>query len=118
MFGEWQGELDQYSDPKLKADSAAQLAQSRARYADLLTAMHHSEDAMQPVLAKFHDYVLTLKHDLNAAAIGSLSNTAAGIDANVQDLIKADERLDRRGQPVHRPGEEDVTGRAGAGLRR
>ncbi len=88
MFTEWQGELDQYTDPALRADSAAKLAQSRQRYADLLAAMRRSEATMKPVLDKFNNYVLYLKHNLNAAAIGSLSTTAAGIDSNVADLVK------------------------------
>ena len=88
MFAEWTGELDQYQDQGLRASSAQKLAESKARYADLLAAMRKSEAAMKPVLAAFNDRVLYLKHNLNAAAISSLSGTAAGIDNNVQDLIK------------------------------
>ena len=88
MFSEWQKELDQYTDATLKADSAAKLAESRQRYGELLAAMRKSEASMTPVLEKFNNYVLFLKHNLNAAAIGSLSNTAAGIDGSVADLVK------------------------------
>ena len=88
MFTEWQGELDQYSDQSLKADSAGKLAESRARYGQLLSAMRQSEQSMQPVLKVFSDRVLYLKHNLNASAISSLSNTAAGIDQNVAQLVK------------------------------
>ena len=88
MFTEWQGELDQYQDQGLRASSAAKLAESKQRYAELLAAMRRSESAMQPVLGAFKDRVLFLKHNLNASAISSLSTTAAGIDNNVQDLIK------------------------------
>jgi len=88
MFVEWQGELDQYQDQSLRASSAQKLAESKQRYAELLAAMRKSEAAMTPVLAAFHDRVLFLKHNLNASAISSLSTTAAGIDTNVQDLIK------------------------------
>ena len=88
MFVEWQGELDQYQDQTLRASSAQKLDESKRRYADLLAAMRKSEAAMQPVLAAFHDRVLFLKHNLNASAISSLSTTAAGIDTNVQALIK------------------------------
>ena len=88
MFAEWQSELDQYQDQSLRASSATKLADSKARYAQLLAAMRKSEASMAPVLAAFHDRVLFLKHNLNASAISSLSGTAAGIDASVQDLIK------------------------------
>ena len=88
MFAEWQGELDQYQDQGLRASSAQKLDESKRRYAELLAAMRKSEGAMTPVLAAFHDRVLFLKHNLNASAISSLSTTAAGVDTNVQDLIK------------------------------
>jgi hypothetical protein len=39
------------------------------------------------VLGAFHDQVLFLKHNLNAAAISSLHETAAGIDTDVQQLV-------------------------------
>ena len=50
--------------------------------------MHKSEAKMQPVLTAFHDQVLFLKHNLNAQAVASLQSTAAGIDKDVQALIK------------------------------
>jgi hypothetical protein len=99
MFTEWQSELDQYTDANLKANSAKQLDESRQKYAQLLTSMRTSEASMKPVLDKFHDCVLSLKHNLNAAAIGSLSTTAAGIDGNVQELIKKmDSSIDEANQ--------------------
>ncbi len=42
---------------------------------------------MAPVLRQFHDQVLYLKHNLNAAAIGSLRSTADGIQADIQSLL-------------------------------
>ena len=88
MFAEWQKELDEYQDQSLKASSAQKLDESKRRYAELLAAMRRSEASMTPVLGAFHDRVLFLKHNLNASAISSLSTTAAGIDTNVQALIK------------------------------
>jgi hypothetical protein len=43
---------------------------------------------MDPVLKRFNDQVLYLKHNLNAQAIASLQTTAAGIDTDVSALIK------------------------------
>lgn len=88
MFAEWTQELDQYHDPNLRAASEQKLNDSKARYQQLLAAMRNSESKMQPVLGAFHDEVLTLKHDLNAAAISSLQATSAGISNDVQNLIK------------------------------
>lgn len=88
MFKEWKKELDEYQNADLKRRSAQELKDTEARYAQLIAAMRKSEASMQPVLSAFHDQVLFLKHNLNAAAISSLQSTAAGIDSDVQQLIK------------------------------
>lgn len=43
---------------------------------------------MQPVLTKFHDLVLYLKHNLNAQSIASLKGESARIQAEIFQLIK------------------------------
>ena len=88
LFKEWKSELAEYQNPALRRTSEQKLNDSHARYDQLLAAMKKSEAKMQPVLQAFHDQVLFLKHNLNAAAISSLQTTAAGIDADVQALIK------------------------------
>jgi hypothetical protein len=88
MFAEWTQELTQYHDDSLRAASQQKLNESKAKYDQLHQAMLASEAKMQPVLDKFHDAVLTLKHDLNAAAISSLQSTSVDISNNVQSLIK------------------------------
>ena len=52
------------------------------------TALHASEASMEPVLSQFRDQVLYLKHNLNAAAIGSLRGTADTIQGDLQRLLK------------------------------
>lgn len=88
MFEEWNSELSQYNDPNLKASSQQKLDESKARYKQLLAIMIKSADSMTPVLGKFHDQVLYLKHNLNASAIASLQGTSVEIDTNVQALIQ------------------------------
>jgi len=88
LFKEWNKELDEYENADLKRRSAQELHDTQARYAQLIAAMRKSVDSMQPVLGAFHDQVLFLKHNLNAAAINSLQTTAAGIDADVKKLIQ------------------------------
>ena len=43
---------------------------------------------MEPVLRKFRDQVLYLKHNLNAAAIGSLRGQADNIQGDIQRLME------------------------------
>ena len=88
MFKEWNSELSQYDNPDLRKSSEQKLNESKARFEQLSAAMHKSEQSMQPVLKAFHDQVLFLKHNLNAEAVTSLKGTAAGIDTDVQALIK------------------------------
>ncbi|HSZ59487.1 MAG TPA: DUF2959 domain-containing protein [Tepidisphaeraceae bacterium] len=88
LFDEWQSELGQYSDPKLRQESEQKLTETKARYQKLITVMKQAEARMTPVLNAFHDQVLFLKHNLNAAAIASLQTTSAGIEADVTQLIK------------------------------
>ncbi|WKE65592.1 DUF2959 domain-containing protein [Gallaecimonas kandeliae] len=92
LFEEWQGELDQYSSPSLRAASAHTLADTKRRYQSLLKAMRKAEAKMPPVLAKFHDQVLFLKHNLNARAIGSLKGELGSIEKQVDSLIKEMQR--------------------------
>ena len=87
LFKEWQGELEQYSSPELKAKSAEELRATQARYAQLLAAMRAAEGKMKPVLAAFHDQVLFLKHNLNAQAIASLEGTKVNLQGDVDRLI-------------------------------
>ncbi len=86
LFNEWQGEIKEMGNPKLKAQSNQMLRDSRVREATYLRSMHRTEDKMTPVLKSFHDQVLFLKHNLNARAIGSLKGTSVSIQGDVADL--------------------------------
>ncbi|MGH7176731.1 MAG: DUF2959 domain-containing protein [Tepidisphaeraceae bacterium] len=88
LFKEWQAELSQYDNAELRKASEQKLTETKARFAQLMTTMRASEQKMAPVLKAFNDQVLFLKHNLNAQAISSLQSTAAGIDADVQKLLK------------------------------
>ena len=88
MFEEWNKELSEYSDPKLKESSEQKLNDTKERYAKLIDVMKRAEQRMPPVLTKFHDQVLYLKHNLNASAIASLQTTSAGIESDVTQLIQ------------------------------
>jgi hypothetical protein len=92
LFAEWEDELDQYSNATLRRDSQRLLTDTRRRYAELIKTMRRAESSMQPVLGLFQDHVLTLKHNLNAQAVGSLRRELAAIERQTAELIKAMER--------------------------
>ena len=88
LFDEWETELDQYTDPKLRRSSERQLDDTRTRYEQMDRVMNRAADKMDPVLDAFRDQVLFLKHNLNARAIASLEDTAAELESDVASLIR------------------------------
>ncbi len=87
LFIEWEAEIKQINDTKLRSSSKASLTQARTKYKKLAHAMNQSTKGMYPVLAKLKDYVLYLKHNLNARAVGALGNEVVSIEQEVTDLI-------------------------------
>jgi hypothetical protein len=88
LFTEWNAELKEYSSSTLRKKSQEQFTQTRAQYAQLIKAMKRAEAKMYPVLAKFKDQVLFLKHNLNAQAIASLKGELVSVEGNINSLIK------------------------------
>jgi hypothetical protein len=88
LFKEWSAEIDSMSGGPLKTGSRTLLRTTERRNRDLVAQMHTSEGKMKPVLQKFHDQVVFLKHNLNARALGSLKTQAASIDGEVEALLK------------------------------
>ena len=60
LFKEWEAELDQYSNAKLRRSSQQKLVQTRREYDQLIRSMHRAEDRIDPVLAAFRDQVLLI----------------------------------------------------------
>ncbi|MCP4672599.1 MAG: DUF2959 domain-containing protein [Desulfobacula sp.] len=88
LFVEWKKETSQINDAKLKNSSRKSFLAAKAKYSKLETVMAGSTKKMYPVLAKLKDYVLYLKHNLNAQAVGSLSGEVVSIEKDVTGLIK------------------------------
>jgi hypothetical protein len=88
LFKEWEAELDEIKTVSLKVKSKKTLIQTRERYGSMLAALKKAEASMPPVLTKFKDHVLFLKHNLNAAAIASLKGEALNIQGDIAALIK------------------------------
>lgn len=87
LFAEWETEIAQISDSKLKNSSKDSLGDAKAKYRKLEEAMHISTRQMTPVLTQLKDYVLYLKHNLNAKAVGSLGGEVVSIEKDVTRLI-------------------------------
>lgn len=87
LFEEWNKEIAQISSADLRAKSASSLAETKRKYSDMHQSLKKSEAKMNPVLVKFRDQVLYLKHNLNAQAVASLKGESAKIENDIQSLI-------------------------------
>lgn len=87
LFEEWEDELELYKNQKLKAQSQQKLKKTRLKYKKMMKAMRNSEKSMQPILDTFSDNVLTLKHSLNAQAIGALEGEFGDLKKDIGILI-------------------------------
>jgi hypothetical protein len=88
LFVEWEQEASQIGTPSLRESSRAQLAATREKYQSVATALNRAEASMAPVLQQFKDYVLYLKHNLNAQAVASLKGEASNIQNEIGRLIE------------------------------
>jgi hypothetical protein len=88
LFVEWEKEINEYSSAPLKSSSRQQLQATRSRYEGVRVALKSAERSMAPVLTQFKDYVLYLKHNLNAAAVASLKGEATNIQGEITRLIE------------------------------
>ena len=89
LFEEWEAELQQYSDERLRESSKQKLTETQDRYEKYIKAMKHAESKIDPVLSVFRDQVLFLKHNLNAQAIASLHDEMITVETDIAGLIKA-----------------------------
>lgn len=87
LFKEWDKEIGEIGTPSLRDSSRQQLIATRERYNELHRALVNAEQSMTPVLSQFKDYVLYLKHNLNAQAIASLKGETTSIQDDIAKLI-------------------------------
>lgn len=92
LFAEWEAEIGQMTSPAFRSSSQQSLARTRERYTQLHQAMVQARKRMDPVLSRLSDYVLYLKHNLNARAVGALGAEMGGIETDVDVLVRDIER--------------------------
>lgn len=98
LFDEWDREIGTMQSAELKAQSRRKLEETKARYQRAHASMVESRGRMQPALGLLRDHVLFLKHNLNAAAVGSLTQSMGGIEQSVADLQRSLEASIREAQ--------------------
>lgn len=92
LFKEWKKEISQYESVEFKAESTRQYNLAQSRYKILMSTMRRAEKTLDPVLRKFRDHNLFLKHNLNSRAISSLDSQVKTTSIEVRRLILEMER--------------------------
>jgi hypothetical protein len=88
LFAEWRKEIDQIQNAAFRSNSTQKLRATQSRYARLEKALKNARKRMTPVLNNLKDYVLYLKHNLNAQAIASLQSELVSVEGNIAALIQ------------------------------
>ena len=89
LFDEWKGEIGEIQgDPTLQRQSRELLDETRSNYEQMIQRMDAAAGSMEPVLTKFKNRVLFLKHNLNARAIASLRGTEVELGDDIDELIR------------------------------
>jgi hypothetical protein len=89
LFDEWAGEIKQMKDdPSLRASSQKLHDQTKQSYNEMIQRMDSAAASMDPVLSRFKNRVLFIKHNLNAQAIASLKGTEVELGGEIERLIK------------------------------
>ena len=92
LFKEWDKEIKMFTDAELASASRVQYNAAEDRFDELEIAMRSAESKLDPVLKKFRDQTLFLKHNLNAKAINGLESQVVRIKVDVDRLIRDMER--------------------------
>ncbi|QTA88305.1 DUF2959 family protein [Desulfonema magnum] len=87
LFNEWDKEIKEITNENLKSKSIQTMKDAKKRYSRLHVTMTKASKKMNPVLKNLRDYVLYLKHNLNAQAVGTLKQEVGEIETEVESLI-------------------------------
>lgn len=87
LFDEWNDELGKYSDRKLRQESEREMRDTKRRTDALIASMTKAQARVEPVLKPLRDRVLFLKHNLNARALGALTNELDTVRTDVNALV-------------------------------
>jgi Skp family chaperone for outer membrane proteins len=88
LFQQWQVETEAYTDPSLKAESQARLAQTLRGYESMIRVLRQPEATMTAVLAALNDNVTYLQHNLDASAVAARRVELGAIEDEILVLIQ------------------------------
>ena len=92
LFIEWKTEAETIDSARLREDSLAKLKVSKGRYQKMKASLDQMTKRLDPVLKKMKDYVLYLKHNLNAKSMNAIKLEAKSVEQQVKSLIQSLEK--------------------------
>ncbi len=72
LFRKWEQKIQWFDSPKLKPESARQLAAAKSHYNRLIFAIYGAEKSLDPALRNLHSHVLLLKRYRNSHTLEPL----------------------------------------------
>ncbi|MBD64199.1 MAG: hypothetical protein CME62_03275 [Halobacteriovoraceae bacterium] len=87
LFEEWEDEADELDNKEYKKKSLSKLKATKKKFYATLTQLQKVEASVKPILKKFEDRVIFIKHNLNAKVVGNLRVEFKNIEKDMNSLI-------------------------------
>jgi|YNPNPStandDraft_1061719.scaffolds.fasta_scaffold59159_1 ElaB/YqjD/DUF883 family membrane-anchored ribosome-binding protein len=87
LFSQWNSEIKQMTNDELRRSSREKYCKCITNFDELWASLKRAEKSMDPVIDKFKELVLYVKHNLNAQAVASLKGEVEKIQLQVNNLI-------------------------------
>jgi hypothetical protein len=88
LFRDWEDELENYENEKIRRSSEEHLDATRSNYLKVLHAVKNTEYKTASTLKSLNDQMLFLSQNLNARAMKSFKEEIAALKAELKDLAK------------------------------
>lgn len=88
LFREWEEELEEYHNETFRRSSEKRMEERRRKYLETVHLLKSAQKYSEPALSSASDYVLFLKHNLNAQALNSLDNEIDTVQQKIKFLVE------------------------------
>ncbi len=89
VFKSWQKDLDSFQSQALRSRSEARLAETRARYSEIVAAVEPVRTGYEEVNAGLRDHATYFGHDFNPRAVSDLAPETTALDQRASALNRA-----------------------------
>ena len=86
VFGQWEADIDIFTNPSMRARSAERLAETRGRYDAIASSVDSTSPTFESFNLNLRDHVLFLEHDFNPAAVTAIGGEVVSLTEQAGDL--------------------------------